>query len=115
MTIASEHESDPLESSYDPVIGFVVSDFVERSAFGFKKYRTLLRPFNGRDPIVDAYQESIDQAMYIRQAIIELDAVRGACKRILPVIDVLPLGESAKRDIDIIRAFCGAGEDNEKS
>lgn len=39
--------------------------------FGRRKYGTPLQPFNGRDPLVDAYQEVLDLAVYLRQAIWE--------------------------------------------
>jgi hypothetical protein len=33
----------------------------------------LLQPHNGRDCLMDAYQEALDLAMYLRQAIFERD------------------------------------------
>jgi len=40
----------------------------ERKQFGIKKYGTALQAFNGRRAIVDAYQEVLDGAVYLRQA-----------------------------------------------
>jgi hypothetical protein len=53
------------------VLDFVVQDFKDRAAFGFKKYQTYLETNNGRDALIDAYQEAIDLVMYLRQAILE--------------------------------------------
>jgi len=40
---------------------------------GKERYGTRLQPFNGRDPFIDAYQEVLDLAVYLRQAIYERD------------------------------------------
>jgi hypothetical protein len=38
---------------------------------GIAKYGTPLQTFNGRDPLIDAYQEALDLAVYLKQAIME--------------------------------------------
>ncbi len=43
----------------------------ERDEFGFKKYGTRLQPFNGRDPLKDAFQEGLDLLVYIEQELFE--------------------------------------------
>lgn len=40
---------------------------------GRRKYGTPLQAHNGRDPLVDAYQEALDLCVYLRQAIAERD------------------------------------------
>lgn len=52
----------------------VISDMKERDSIGVVKYGTSLQGFNGRDALVDAYQESLDLAVYLRQAIYERDS-----------------------------------------
>ena len=54
-----------------PVTEMVIADLQARSAEGTLKYGTPLRAFNGRDPLVDAYQEALDLVQYLRQAIEE--------------------------------------------
>jgi hypothetical protein len=51
----------------------VLADMRARDAEGRRKYGTPLQPFNGRDALVDAYQEALDLAVYLRQAIYERD------------------------------------------
>jgi hypothetical protein len=46
-----------------------------RKVVGLKRYGTLLQPFNGRDALRDAYEEALDLAQYLRQAIEERDAL----------------------------------------
>ena len=53
------------------VTSLVVEDLLARSDAGEKKYGTRLKTFNGRNPLVDAYQEALDLAVYLRQAIAE--------------------------------------------
>lgn len=51
----------------------VMRDMQARDDFGRKKYGTPLQPHNGRDALSDAYQEALDLAVYLRQAIYERD------------------------------------------
>jgi len=51
----------------------VIEDMKKRDAFGRKKYGTPLQPHNGRDALVDAYQEVLDLAAYLRTEIYERD------------------------------------------
>lgn len=55
------------------VIGEVIKDFKERAEFGKDKYGTYLKTDNGRDALLDAYQEAIDLVMYLKQALLERD------------------------------------------
>ena len=56
------------------ILDLVVADLARRSEVGLRKYGTYLFSHNGRDALVDAYEEALDLAMYIRQAIEERDA-----------------------------------------
>lgn len=48
-----------------------VADMFARDGEGFKRYGKRLRAFNGRDALIDAYQEALDKAVYLRQKIEE--------------------------------------------
>lgn len=54
----------------------VIEDMRERDRSGEAKYGTRLYPGNGRDALVDAYQEALDLAVYLRQAIEDARAPR---------------------------------------
>lgn len=56
-----------------PITPLVVADLQARSAAGEKKYGTVLRAHNGRDALMDAYQEALDLCQYLRQAMYERD------------------------------------------
>jgi hypothetical protein len=63
----------PKESNGPAVWESVIDDMRARDAEGRHKYGVPLRPFNGRDVLVDAYQEALDLCVYLRQAIYERD------------------------------------------
>jgi hypothetical protein len=49
----------------------VAADLAARKALGTERYGTPLQPHNGCDALRDAYEEALDQACYLRQAIEE--------------------------------------------
>ena len=53
------------------IIQLVKQDLSDRSEVGKLKYGEKLKPFNGRNALVDAYQEALDLCMYLRQRIYE--------------------------------------------
>lgn len=55
----------------DPILGMVLVDLTNRALEGKKKYGEPLKAHNGRNALWDAYQEALDLAMYLRQAIEE--------------------------------------------
>lgn len=73
-------------NSDDPVFVLVMQDLASRARVGKTKYGTYLYPFNGRNALIDAYQEQLDGAQYIRQAIYEMDRVRDAARQILDLL-----------------------------
>lgn len=58
---------------YKPVVAQVMVDLMERMEVGIKTYGEALRPSNGRDALQDAYEEALDLACYLKQAMIERD------------------------------------------
>lgn len=55
----------------EDVTARVVEDLRIRQQMGFTKYGTILRTHNGRSALWDAYQEALDLACYLRQALME--------------------------------------------
>lgn len=73
MTDRIEPQSRPVANEGPAVWDLVISDMRQRDQQGEKKYGTRLQPFNGRDALVDAYQEALDLTVYLRQALFERD------------------------------------------
>lgn len=69
---AATHEPAPTGNG-TAILPLVLADLSARSAAGERKYGTPLRAFNGRDALMDAYQEACDLVMYIRQELYERD------------------------------------------
>lgn len=63
-----------------PILDLVLADLRQRDAAGTKKYGTTLRAHNGRKALVDAYQEVLDQAMYLRQQLEEDRGIAGQAR-----------------------------------
>lgn len=49
----------------------VLADVAERKRIGIERYGQPVLPHNGRDALVDLYQELLDAVMYVRQVIYE--------------------------------------------
>lgn len=67
---ATAKQPDP-HGKGDPILGMVLADLTNRALEGNKKYGEPLKAHNGRNALWDAYQEALDLAMYLRQAIEE--------------------------------------------
>lgn len=61
----------PVANDRADIQSLVVADIAERKRIGIERYGRALQPHNGRDALVDAYQEVLDLAMYVRQEIEE--------------------------------------------
>lgn len=61
----------PVKNDLPAVWDLVMEDMRNRNQVGLAKYGTPLQPLNGRDALVDAYQEALDLVVYLRQAIYE--------------------------------------------
>lgn len=61
----------PTPTSGAPIWELVVADMKERDRIGRERYGTPLQAHNGRDALQDAYEEALDLAVYLRQAIEE--------------------------------------------
>lgn len=81
-SLSNKPEPEPIQNSHPAVWDLVVADMRERDQMGEKKYGTRLQPFNGRNSLVDAYQESLDLAVYLRQTLYELEALRAKNERL---------------------------------
>ena len=66
-------QKPPKKNDKPAVWDLVIQDMKDRDKEGFRKYGVRLQPHNGRDPLIDAFQEAIDLVVYLRQAIYERD------------------------------------------
>ena len=67
---ATVEQQQPAGTGAD-VAYLVQSDIERRARIGERKYGERLKSHNGRIALIDAYQEALDLAMYLRQMIEE--------------------------------------------
>jgi len=67
---AATPQPPPTASSGD-IQMLVIESIHARRRMGMEKYGTTLQPHNGRDALMDAFQEALDLACYLRQALEE--------------------------------------------
>lgn len=61
----------PVTNDRPFVQDLVIADIEDRKQLGIRKYGTALQSGNGRDMLLDAYQEALDLAIYLRGALDE--------------------------------------------
>lgn len=64
-----QEQKKPTPNSKAAVWDLVIEDMKARDVIGLERHGTRLQPFNGRKPLIDAYQEALDQVVYLRQEI----------------------------------------------
>jgi hypothetical protein len=64
---ATAQEPSPHGGQGPSIHDLVVRDVLARKAFGLTKYNSILQVGDGRRTLVDAYQEALDLAVYLRQ------------------------------------------------
>lgn len=91
-----DEQPAPTRNSGVPVWDLVIADMRARDSVGRERYGTPLQTHNGRDPLVDAYQEVLDTCVYLRQAIEE----RGG------YVEPVPHREAMRKEIDRLTKWC---------
>jgi hypothetical protein len=56
----------PKKGKARPTVDLVLTDLRERKAMGIRKYGVAHQHDNGRDHLLDAYEEALDLAVYLR-------------------------------------------------
>jgi hypothetical protein len=70
-TLQQWGEPAPVHNDSPSMHDLVIKDMESRKQFGLNKYGTILQANNGRNAIKDAYEEVLDLAVYLRQALEE--------------------------------------------
>lgn len=69
--LPTKHQPAPKVNDSRPIWEMVIEDMKQRDLEGRKRYGVPLQAGNGRDALQDAYEEALDLAVYLRQAIEE--------------------------------------------
>jgi hypothetical protein len=93
MTASIPDQPPPVYRDGPSAHELVVDDIRERGVIGVNRYGVKLRPGNGRDSFIDAYQEALDLVAYMRNVIEQIRAHDGEAHRAV----LLPDGHIAVR------------------
>jgi hypothetical protein len=69
IDIVREQQPPDKDSQGPDIWLLVLADMGQRRIDGIAKYGVPVRPNNGRDALIDAYQEVLDLCVYLRQEI----------------------------------------------
>lgn len=72
----------PIKNEKQEIWPLVIKDMEERHEFGKKKYGTGLQPFNGRNSLLDVYEECLDLLVYFRQKLEEQKEIEDELEKI---------------------------------
>jgi hypothetical protein len=72
-TDSTQPKPEPTADSQS-VTDAVIADMVQRREHGVRKYGVELMTNNGRDALLEIYQELLDATMYTKQLLMERDA-----------------------------------------
>lgn len=64
----------PVPNQHPDIQSQVIADIQARRELGIQRYGTALQPHNGRDMLVDAYEEAMDLTIYLKGCIVERDS-----------------------------------------
>ena len=67
----STDQALPIPNDRRPIVDTVRDDLLKRKEHGVAKYGQALQAFNGRDPVQDAFEESVDLMLYLKQLLEE--------------------------------------------
>lgn len=70
---AATSQLPPVKNALPAMQDLVIEDIALRKKVGLQRYGTLLQPHNGRDMLLDAYQEALDLCVYLRGVLYERD------------------------------------------
>lgn len=70
-----EKQPNPIPNNNFSICDAVIEDLQQRKIEGKNKYNVELQAFNGRNSLLDAYQEQLDNVQYTKQWLIEREKI----------------------------------------
>jgi hypothetical protein len=71
---AGDSQGLPVRNDEQDIQSLVIEDIKLRRQVGVERYGTALQPHNGRNALLDAYEEVLDLACYLKQRLVEEQA-----------------------------------------
>lgn len=63
----------PVVNTHPDIQSMVIADIEARRQVGIQRYGTALQAHNGRDMLLDAYEEAMDLTIYLKGCMVERD------------------------------------------
>lgn len=73
MSFSAATQPDPIPNENPAIADLVIQDIRDRKQLGIERYGVPLQANNGRNALLDAYQEALDLCIYLRQVLAEQD------------------------------------------
>lgn len=99
----------PVPNDTEAIHDLVAADLAERKAFGTRKYGTPLQAHNGRNALLDAYEEALDLCVYLKQAMVERDGAE-VTEPVGTATDICACGHHIKRHDSFSGCLAHTGE-----
>lgn len=111
----TDSQAAPIPNDRPFIQDLVIADIEERKQFGIRKYGTALQAGNGRDMLLDAYEEALDLCIYLRGALeernaetVDSDSVGAEYAELLNVIRSVG-GRTAQDAAELVAGLARAG------
>ncbi len=107
-------QPQPTTNDRAHITDLVIQDLCDRKALGIQRYGTPLQPFNSRNSLQDAYEECLDQALYLRQWMQEKHELMAALDDLFSATTPIE-GRQAIRKVESVYLKLIKGENNANS
>jgi hypothetical protein len=107
-TLRQRPGDQPLPAPDNPrpvVHELMIDDIKERLALGISRYGDGLKALNGRDTVLDAYEEALDHAVYLRTYMEERAEMLAIAEGVWSRLTMLTTSESTQLDPDCDRGL----------
>lgn len=102
-----ESQPDSIPNQSKPIVDSVIEELLKRKQLGIERYGVALQSGNGRDALRDAFEEQIDNLLYLKQYMIEKNEMAQQLESLNAIIAGLTFQEKieALKIIDSLMQF----------
>lgn len=100
----NDPQPKPVNQRGPKIFPLVIQDLQDRDVLGQQTYNAELHAIDGRDHLVDGYQECLDMAVYLRQEIEERKILRVEINRLRKVLETIAGGaeDAARLAVEVL-------------
>lgn len=94
QTMKIEDQPPPISNDRPSIHDLVIQDMQDRKQLGLERHGCPLQAHNGRNGLIDLYQELQDATAYVRQEIEEQNDWRELCQEAFQLLRIVPEDDS---------------------